>query len=210
MTVLRPDQQTVSAWLSTIFLNRENKGQVLRKDIATKFAKRFGHRSPSTLISKVLHGGRALKIDELAFFEEILGERFPPPWLPDNSQNRAQDNHWPKSNMLSQTPANAEGYNLAPRPGLFKLAVAGLDAAPRYRTGDTIWIDPWRAAKPRDDVYIELIDSKSREKIALGIIRECVEAHSDHFVFSLWSANTEESYDRRNLASVLPIVGITR
>jgi len=210
-----PDSEAISKWLTTIFKAPANNRRVKIKDIAPLFGQRFNRLSPTTLISKALKGERDIKVEELAFFEELFGEAFPPPWALRHAPSKTPE-------AVYQSLAESQAaWDSGPAPqmrkaqprtqdGLYMVPVAGSEAAPAYRPGNTIWVDPWRPAKATDDVYIELIDRNTRNKIKVGIIRECVEVHPDYFVFALWAPGTEERHDRCNLAAVHPIASVDR
>jgi len=217
-----PDSEAVSAWLGAIFKAPENRGKLKIKDVAAVFGQRFNRRSPATLISKVIKGEREIKLEELVFFEELFGLNFPPPWgLRHGTENIPTPADIAASAVYGSFSEDHAIWAESTRPTLtppigvqqarhYRITVSDAAAFPSYRPGNTIWVDPWRIPKATDDVYVELIDPKSREKITPGIIRECVKAEADSFVFALWSPGTEERYDRRNLALVHPIVSVTR
>jgi len=211
-----PDSEAIVKWLKTIFKAPARNGRVKIKDIAPLFGQRFNRLSPTTLISKALKGERDVKVEELAFFEELFGETFPPPW----ALRQASASKLPEA-VYHSLAESQTAWESGPAPqmrrdyprlhaGLYNVPVSGNEAAPAYRPGNSIWVDPWRTAKAKDDVYIELIDRNTRGKIKSGIIRECVEVHPDYFVFALWAPGTEEKHDRCNLAAVHPIVSVMR
>jgi len=213
MSVVGPNNSSVSLWLTSIFRAPENKSEILVKDIAVRFGERFACRSPASLISKVMHGRRGLKIDELAFFEEIFADRFPPPWSTRHEELGAVRD--PPLNGTQVSLKTIDGSSVLEAAkistlGLYSLSVVNDDAAPRYLIGETIWIDPWRPAKANDDVYIEIINPATRERVSPGIIRECLRVESTSFSFARWAAGTQESLDRHDLALVQPIVCVTR
>jgi len=205
----RPTNDAASKWLASIFSSQD---EIQQKEVAERLAEHLRNKPSPSRINKLAGGTQKFKIEELDFFEQLFGERFPPPW--DLRRSELASQATTQSNeigyaFLAEDPLKWEEetrLSPPPRSGLLRLSVSNDEAQPIYRRGDTIWVDPWRQIKAKDDVYVELIDCETRKKTLPGIIRHCIAAGPDRFILSRWTTSTEENHDRCDVALVYSIV----
>ncbi len=84
-------------------------------------------------------------------------------------------------------------------PDLYEVQVDGFDMFPRYRPGETLWIDPGRTIKAGDDVLVTL--AMGRNKTPCRTIREFVSWENNELVVTRGHA-VAECYTRADIISV--------
>ena len=142
------------------------------------------------VISRILKGERPLKFAEVKRIENFLGVTrtgdalFERTAVYDEAAAEPQQNAT-LGKLYAMTPADAgfweidfdaEPADLALRPsgqaavrGLFGVIVNDPDMAPRFKSGETAWINPNRAARAGDDaLFAERGDSFGPQRVRLG------------------------------------------
>ncbi len=96
---------------------------------------------------------------------------------------------------MAERPPQLAGVN-----GAFAVYIVGDSMYPRYKSGETVYINPHLAYRAGDDVLIELRDKSI-------MVKELVREDKDHWVFQQFNPRKEMKIKKADIAKISRVTG---